>query len=325
LAISVARSVSQPRCYRYGPFKHVETQLHVSFAISKATWILRIAVPRIHNQYLEDTTMRVIIIVLSQSLLFRTTPLFKILSAVPDNMADTHSIITPAIMYWGTPVALITTSNEDGTANIGPISSVWWLGHRCVLGLASGSQTTINLFRTKQCVINLPSNDMAHYINPIAKTTGTPTVPPGKKDRGYKHCKDKFSASGLTQQASDFVQPPRIAECPVQMEAEVTNSMELMQDVPDRRGILVAIEVKVLRTHVRNDLRMDGYADRIDPDRWRPLIMSFQEFYGLMPTKVAESNLATIDEEKYRVVTRSDVVKQGGDMDTLDSEAGAGR
>ncbi|KAF5660702.1 hypothetical protein FCIRC_12060 [Fusarium circinatum] len=232
-------------------------------------------------------------------------------------MTGTHSIITPAIMYWGTPVALITTSNEDGTANIGPISSVWWLGHRCLLGLASGSQTTFNLFRTKHCVINLPSADMAHYINPIAKTTGTPTVPPGKQDRGYTHCKDKFAASGLTQHASDLVQPPRISECPVQMEAELTNSMDLMQDVPDRKGLLVAIEVKILRTHVRNDLRMEGYANRIDPDRWSPLIMSFQEFYGLAPSKVAESRLGTIDEEKYRAFTRSDVVKQGGDMDTF--------
>ncbi|KAF9773461.1 hypothetical protein IL306_008702 [Fusarium sp. DS 682] len=232
-------------------------------------------------------------------------------------MADTHSIITPAIMYWGTPVALITTLNDDGTANIGPISSVWWLGHRCVLGLASGAQTTINLFRTKQCVINLASDDMAHYINPIAKTTGTPDVPLGKKNRGYKHCKDKFGLSGLTQQVSDLVQPPRITECPVQMEAEFMNSMELMQDLPDRKGVLLAIEVKILRTHVRNDLRLAGHANRIDPDRWKPLIMSFQNFYGLTPSKVAESNLATIDEEEYRGLTRSDVVKQGGDMDRI--------
>ncbi|KAF4343773.1 ydfE [Fusarium beomiforme] len=232
-------------------------------------------------------------------------------------MADTHSIITPAIMYWGTPVALITTLNKDGTPNIGPISSVWWLGHRCILGLASGSQTTMNLLRTKTCVINLASDDMARYINPIAKTTGTPTVPPGKKGRGYKHCNDKFRLSGLTHQESDLVQPPRITECPVQMEAEFMNSMELMQDLPDRKGLLLALEVKILRTHVRNDLRLAGHANRIDPDRWKPLIMSFQHFYGLTPSKVAESSLATIDEEKYRVITRSDDVKQGGDMDEV--------
>ncbi|KAF4498975.1 hypothetical protein FAGAP_4850 [Fusarium agapanthi] len=103
-------------------------------------------------------------------------------------------------------------------------------------------------------------------------TTDTPTVPPGKQDCGYTHCKDKFAASGLTQKPSDLVQLPRISEC--------------------RRGILIAIEVKILITHVRNDLKMEGYANRIDPDRWRPLIMSSQEFYGLAPSKFADSSLA---------------------------------
>lgn len=238
-------------------------------------------------------------------------------------MVDTHSIITPAIMYWGTPVVLITTENEDGTANIGPISSAWWLGHRCVLGLASVSQTTINLLRNKQCVLNLPSDDMGQYINSIAKTTGTPMMPPMKQTLGYEYCKDKFKRSGLTRQPSDLVRPPRIAECPVQMEAELINSVELMHDLPDRKGALLAIEVKILRTHVRDDLRLVGHANRIDPDRWRPLIMSFQELYGLAPKKSTESKLATIDEEKYRLLTRSDVVKQGGDMDLVNCKENA--
>lgn len=237
-------------------------------------------------------------------------------------MADTHSVITPAIMYWGTPVVLITTENEDGTANIGPISSAWWLGHRCVLGIGSKSQTTTNLLRNKQCVLNLPSDDMGHYINSIAKTTGSPVVPPFKQGLRYEFCKDKFARSGLTEQASDLVRPPRITQCPVQMEAEMINSMELMHDLPDRKGVVLAIEVKILRTHVRNDLRLAGHANRIDPDRWRPMIMSFQELYGLGP-KSTESKLATIDEERYRMLTRSDAVKQGGDMDLVDTKESA--
>ena len=40
--------------------------------------------------------------------------------------------------------------------------------------------------------------------------------------------------------------------------------------------------------------------DRIDPDKWRPLIMSFQEFYGLTPMKLAPSALAEIPERLYR-------------------------
>jgi flavin reductase (DIM6/NTAB) family NADH-FMN oxidoreductase RutF len=232
-------------------------------------------------------------------------------------MADTHSIITPAIMYWGTPVVLVTTENLDGTANIAPISSAWWLSHRCVLGLALASQTAINLLRTKECVLNLPSDDMVEYINRITKTTGTPDVPAFKQALGYEYCKDKFGLSGLTQQPSDLVQAPRITECPVQMESAMISNMELMQDLPDRKGVLLAIEVQVLRTHIRNDLRMAEHANRVDPDRWRPLIMSFQEFYGLAPRVTVASKLATINEENYRILTRLDIVKQPSDSNTI--------
>ena len=37
---------------------------------------------------------------------------------------------------------------------------------------------------------------------------------------------------------------------------------------------------------------------RVDPDKWRPLIMSFQKFYGL-GEQVHESGLATIPEILY--------------------------
>ena len=230
-----------------------------------------------------------------------------------------HSVITPAILYWGTPVVMVTTENEDGTANIAPMSAAWWLGHRCVLGLAAVSQTTINLLHTKQCVLNLPSDNMGPYINAIARTTGTPVVPALKQVLGYEHCKDKFARSGLTRQPSDLVRPPRIAECPVQMEAEVMGTTELMQEDPDRAGAFLAIEVKVVRTHVLNELRLPGHSNRIDPDRWRPMIMSFQEMYGLAPRKTA-SKLAAINEEKYRGLTQSAPVASADILDDVEPE-----
>ena len=39
--------------------------------------------------------------------------------------------------------------------------------------------------------------------------------------------------------------------------------------------------------------------DRIDPDRWRPLMMSFQQFYGL-GDRVHASRLGEIPESSYR-------------------------
>jgi hypothetical protein len=59
------------------------------------------------------------------------------------------------------------------------------------------------------------------------------------------------------------------------------------------------IEVRVQRVHVDPSILMDNEPNRIDPGRWRPLILSFQEFYGLGP-KLCHSCLATIPEALYR-------------------------
>ncbi len=58
-------------------------------------------------------------------------------------------------------------------------------------------------------------------------------------------------------------------------------------------------EVSVLRVHAHQAVRLLGAEDRIDPDQWRPLIMSFQHFYGL-GARLHPSALATIDEDLYR-------------------------
>jgi len=46
-----------------------------------------------------------------------------------------HRTIEPTILYFGTPVALISTLNPDGSPNLAPMSSAWWLGWSCMLGL----------------------------------------------------------------------------------------------------------------------------------------------------------------------------------------------
>lgn len=214
----------------------------------------------------------------------------------------THSPISPAIFYWGTPVVLVTTTNKDGTPNISPISSAWWLGNRCVLGLAGNSQTTLNLLRTKQCVLNLPDHTMVSNVNALARTTGTKDIPESKFNRGYRYEKNKFKIAALTPQSSVTVTPPRIRECPVQMEAELVGIHELMKDGPSElKGALLAIEVRVLQTYIIDELRMDGHANRVDPEKWKPMIMSFQRLYGLRDGELANSTLAEIDEESYRL------------------------
>ena len=75
-----------------------------------------------------------------------------------------HTAIEPGILYFGTPVVLISTINEDGSYNLAPMSSAFWLGWRCVLGLATTSQTPENMLRTRECVLNLPSAALAGMV-----------------------------------------------------------------------------------------------------------------------------------------------------------------
>ncbi|WP_218145279.1 hypothetical protein [Nocardioides luteus] len=104
---------------------------------------------------------------------------------------------------------------------------------------------------------------------------------------------DKHAHAGLTAYGSDTVLPTSVAECPVHIEGTVSAIHELEEPK------LLAVEVAVTAVRVMPDVRLEGHPNRIDPDRWRPLVMSFLQFYGL-GERVHPSRLASIDEELYR-------------------------
>ena len=164
-------------------------------------------------------------------------------------------------------MVLVSTLNEDGSANLAPMSSAWWLGQRCVLGLATASKTTQNLLRTRQCVLNLPSDAMAKQVDRIARTTGSDPVPEGKVRRGYRHVGAKFATAGLTPVSSLTVAPPRALECPVQLEAELEAVHPIADEDPAWRGRSVALHVVVRKVHAAAEILADGEPDRIDPDK----------------------------------------------------------
>lgn len=119
-----------------------------------------------------------------------------------------HVVPGLKVLYFGTPVVLISSLNEDGTANLAPMSSAWWLGQSCMLGLGNNAQTTANLLREGECVLNLPSSAMVDAVDRIALTTGKQAMPDYKKEQGYRYEPEKFSAAHLTEQASDLVRAP---------------------------------------------------------------------------------------------------------------------
>lgn len=211
-----------------------------------------------------------------------------------------HQLSEPAILYFGTPVVLISTVNEDHTFNLAPMSSIFWLGWRCMIGLGSASKTTANLIRTRECVLNLPAVHQADVVNRLALTTGADPVPASKQKRGYRFVPNKFETAGLEPVPALAVSAPRAGTCPVQLEARVVAIHRMGEEDEQQRGRLVSLELQILKVHLDAAILMDGYPNRVDPDKWRPLIMSFQEFYGL-GQKVDTSVLASIPEDLYRI------------------------
>ena len=187
-------------------------------------------------------------------------------------MQETRDLDLP-VLYFGTPVALITTVNPDGTSNISPISSSWSLGDRYVLGLGGEGRAIENLRRIPELVINLPSADLAHTVEAIAPTTGCDPVPKAKRS-SYRHEPDKWTLGGLTPRASADVAAQRIAECPVQMEARVA------QFIPIGDGDAFAVEAEVLRVHAHTDILRSETPARIDTERWRPLYYTFRHYFA---------------------------------------------
>src|SRR5450755_667280 len=225
-----------------------------------------------------------------------------------------HKTIDPTILYFGTPVALISTLNPDGSPNLAPMSSAWWLGWSCMLGLGQIGQSSANLIRTSECVINLPSEDQVTHVDRLALTTGRNPVPDKKRQWGYRHESDKFGIAGFTAVESESVAPPRVRECPVQMEGVVHDFGPFGKNVGAN-----AFEVHIVKLHVDEKLLVVGNGQRphIDPIRWRPLIMSFCRFFGLSG-EVHPSRLAESDFMKF--VTQGPAPQSSSSLGTREAE-----
>ncbi len=189
-------------------------------------------------------------------------------------------VIQPSILYFGTPVVLITTRTPDGTTNITPMSSAWALANRVVIGLAGGGQGLANLQRERECVLNLAGEGLAEAVERMAPTTGRTPVPAWKRATGYRHEADKFALAGLHAVPSLEVAAPRIAECPLQLEARLLLAVERPLDAwRDGAGGYVMAELEVLRVHAHDDVTVRG-TQHIAPGRYRPLFYLFRHYVG---------------------------------------------
>ena len=155
------------------------------------------------------------------------------------------------------PVALVSTVNREGAANLAPFSFFCGVGAvpptvifcPALRGDPSPEadprkDTLRNVEETGEFVINVVSEAIAEAAN-ISAAEVAPEV-------------DEFALSGLTPVASEVVRPPRVAESPAQMECKLLQVIYTGRAA--RSGVIVLGEV--VRFHVREEL-FDNF--RIDP------------------------------------------------------------
>jgi flavin reductase (DIM6/NTAB) family NADH-FMN oxidoreductase RutF len=185
-------------------------------------------------------------------------------------------MLNPKMLYFGTPVVLVSSLNDDGSTNVAPMSSAWWLGQTAMLGLSASSQTVRNLEQRPECVLNLADAAMVDAVDRLALLTGRPDVPDYKRARGYRYEPDKFTAAGLTLAPFGAGRPGGVAESRIQLEGRV----RAVHHIDGPESGLRALEVPVSRTHVDDSLLMAGHPGYIDPLAWDPLLMKFTEYFS---------------------------------------------
>jgi flavin reductase (DIM6/NTAB) family NADH-FMN oxidoreductase RutF len=202
-----------------------------------------------------------------------------------DVRSTEHLTISPSIFYVGTPVALLSTFNPDGSVNLAPMSSVWALGNSLVLGMSQGSQTAVNLARGGGLGVSYPGPDLWAHVERLAGLTGRDPVPEYKRAR-FRYVADKFAAAGLTPEDREEARPATVLECPLQLDADVLSARE------DVHGHFLVVQADIIACRAAPGIVVPG-TDHIDPSRWSPLIYNFRHYHGL-DTEVGASFRAEV-------------------------------
>lgn len=181
-------------------------------------------------------------------------------------------------LYFGTPVAILSSQNSDGSTNLSPISSWWILEKHIVFGLGASGKAYENIMQNPDIVLNLPDSTLWRNIELIADKTGKENLSEDKKHLGYRYEKDKFSCGKFNKEKTITVHSQRIKECPVQIEAHVVARRLLGRS----EGGLVAVDASITCVHIAETLlEISRSGIRFNAEKWKPLYYIFRHYFSV--------------------------------------------
>ncbi len=165
------------------------------------------------------------------------------------------------------PIAWVVTLNLKGEVNAAPFSFFnAFAADPPVVAIGIGSHdpgrpkdTRRNIRDTGQFVVNLVSEEMAQAMNVTAIA--------------FAHGINELSEAKLETRPSAHVKPPRIAGCPVAMECELMQMLDLGGDT----GLVLG---RVLAMHAREDIVLDLGKPSIDTPKMKLIGRMHASYYA---------------------------------------------
>lgn len=137
------------------------------------------------------------------------------------------------------PIAFVSTTDKEGNVNLAPFSFFNVFGSNPPVLIFSPNRsgktgrtknTFDNLKETDECVVNIANYAIVHQLS-LASSE-------------YPKGVNEFKKAGFTELKSEFVRPPRVAECPAQLECKVKQVIETGTE--GGAACLIVCEVLVL-------------------------------------------------------------------------------
>ncbi len=170
--------------------------------------------------------------------------------------------------YYGFPVFLVTTQDQQGNNNISAACSSISLGEKIIIGISKGSKTWHNFMAGSDAVINIPDYTLWEKIEQIGRLTGGDALSDNQTKWGTEISHDKFTQAGLHTEAAESVAPVRVSECSIQAECRLVSTSD--------KGKFMLAELDIVNLWVENTLL--GENGIVDSSKWQPLIFNFREY-----------------------------------------------
>jgi flavin reductase (DIM6/NTAB) family NADH-FMN oxidoreductase RutF len=178
------------------------------------------------------------------------------------NESDAHRLLKSCVVPR--PVAWISTVAATGGYNLAPYSCYTFVATKppmvCFSAGRKGGKkkgTLLNIEQSKEFVVNVVPDSLAEQVTQTALEAAPHS--------------SKWELAGVTSIQSDFVRPPRIAECPVAMECRLHQTL----DLGESKHTLVIGEVIVF--HVEDRFDLNGEVDVL---ALRPLARLSGDFFA---------------------------------------------